>query len=72
LFSVGFAVRLQNSVNEWDRHGQLRPLALRDFPLARYRAGQGFPDHPPVYPQLLGHPFDRSGAMLILAPDLLV
>jgi hypothetical protein len=34
-------------------------------------AGDRLPHHPPVHAQLSRHPFDRSGPVLILTPDLL-
>jgi len=49
---------------------KFRPRSNGDLAFSGKGVGQGLPCHPPVGPQLLSHPLDRSSTMLVLAPDL--
>jgi hypothetical protein len=71
LLSLRLAVRFQKRIDEGHRRLQLRSLSHRCLSLARNRTEHRLTHHPPMNPQLLGDPSNRSTAMLILTSDLL-
>jgi hypothetical protein len=64
-------VRFQNRIDEGHRRFQLRSLSYRCLALYRNSTEHRLTHHPPMNPQLLGDPSNRSTTMLILASDLL-
>src|SRR6185369_6331665 len=66
LLSRRLAVRFQKRIDEGHRRLQLRSLSHRCLSLARNRTEHRLTHHPPMNPQLLGDPSNRSTAMLIL------
>jgi hypothetical protein len=64
-------VRFQNRIDEGHRRFQLRSLSHRSLSFYWNRTKHRLTHHPPMNPQLLGDPSNRSTAMLILTSDLL-
>src|ERR1022692_138904 len=64
-------VRFQNRIDEGHRRFQLRSLSYRCLALYRNGTEHRLTYHPPMNPQLLGDPSNRSSTMLILASNLL-
>ena len=71
LLPGSFLVRFQNRIDEGPRRLQLGSLSYRCLALYRNSAQHRFTYHPPMNPQLLGDPSNRSTTMLVLASNLL-
>jgi hypothetical protein len=71
LLSGRLLDRFQNRINESHCRFQLRSLSYWCLALYRNSADHRLTHHPPMNPQLLGDPSNRSTTMLILTSDLL-
>ncbi len=72
LLAWSATIALQNRVDKGYRRSQPGALPLWLFPIRRHRVGQSPAHLPPMNSQLPCHCTDRSGAMFVLTPDLLV
>jgi hypothetical protein len=71
LLPWGLLVRFQNRIDEGHRRFQLRSLSYRCLALYWNSTEHRLTYHPPMNPQLLGDPSNRSSTMLIFASNLL-
>ena len=72
LLARGPAIGFQYRVDKTQRRGQLRPLPFRLLPLRRHCTGQSQAYVATMYSKSPRYRADRSGAMLVLPPDLLL
>ena len=70
LLAMHLAVGFQNRIDQRHRRRQFRFLPFGNLAPPRHGASQRLSHHPPVDPQLPGHPFDRLLAVFVLAAYL--